>query len=115
MIAIQTKTGSKVHALEPKCMDGDYDYPFHPLCTGGRGRKTYRVHAVKRLGANEPVTCKRCLKIIAMDTVRFSSDSQVSSRYGRDERRYSATSAMISLLVGFALLCMGIWGYFFAS
>ena len=28
MIAIQTQTGSKVHALEPRCMVGDYDYPF---------------------------------------------------------------------------------------
>ena len=124
MIAIQTKTGSKIHALEPNCMRGDYDYPFHPLCTGGKGRTVYQQIPVKKLGSTVEITCKRCLKIISMDTERFSEKGEAqnipaknhfkSSLSNHHSQSSSTATAVVSLVIGFALLIIGLWGFFAA-
>ena len=121
MIAIQTKTGSKIHALEPNCMHGDYDYPFHPLCAGGKGRAVYHHLPVKRLGSTVDITCKRCLKIIAMDRERFNQEGgsqkiatgkNLQSSRSNHSQSSITTTAVVPLVIGFVLVIIGLWGFF---
>lgn len=114
MTPIQTKTGSKIHILEPQCTEKNYAYSYHPLCMGGKNRMQYKNIAVKKLPSSSTITCKRCIKITKIDTDRFSTQEnfQLSTNEHSPTTKKSSSNLgiYISLILGLLLFVVGIWG-----
>jgi hypothetical protein len=95
---IRTKTGKRIHVLDPRCSDGGYRYPLHPLCGGGLSRVIYRENHVEHVSTNE-VTCMRCQKILVLNgesNISFSRHEEVDeSLYIQEDSLDSSIKALL--------------------